>query len=440
MNMRKTMRLALREYKSAVKTKGFIIGLIIAPVLMSGGAIAYFLLKDRVDISDKHIAVVDFSSSLAEALCVAAEVRNQDDIWDSESGKQIKPAYHIEVINTENVNLSLLRLQLSDRIRSEELHAFLEIGSDVIHPTEDLHSRRILYYAKNAAVDDVRRWFSWPINNQLRKIRLADAGIAESEVSDLFQWINVDGLGLVTVDEGSGEIKAAKEAHIAEAMIVPIALMMLLFLMIMMSVPGMLTSVMEEKTQRIAEVLLGSVKPFEFMSAKLLGGIAVSLTSSTVYLFAGIAAVYYMDVGEYVPLHVLPWFFIYMLLAIIMFGAISAALGSTCNEPKDAQSLTFPSLIPALIPMFVYMPVAKEPLSDFSTWISLVPLFTPTLMILRMATPEQIPAWQPYAGLFGVLISTVFFVWVAGRIFRVAILTQGTPPRLANMLKWAVRG
>ncbi len=90
--------------------------------------------------------------------------------------------------------------------------------------------------------------------------------------------------------------------------------------------------------------------------------------------------------------------------------------------------------------MFVYFPVVKEPMGNFATWMSLIPPFTPVLMVLRMATPEQIPLWQPWLGLAGVLLSTVFFVWVGGRIFRIAILLQGTPPKLANIVRWTLRG
>jgi ABC-2 type transport system permease protein len=187
-------------------------------------------------------------------------------------------------------------------------------------------------------------------------------------------------------------------------------------------------------------VLLGSIKPFEFMLGKVLGGIGVSLTISAVYIIGGVFVVGYMGYNEYVPFDVLPWFFSYMLMAIIMFGAMAAALGSICSEAKDAQSLTFPAIIPAIVPMFVYFPVVKEPLSTFATWLSLIPIFTPTLMILRLATPDMIPTWQPYVGLCGVLCFTFLFVWAGGRIFRVAILMQGTPPKLANLFRWAIRG
>jgi ABC-2 type transport system permease protein len=289
-------------------------------------------------------------------------------------------------------------------------------------------------------MDDLRGWIVWPINNHLRQLRLADAGVDESAVKDLFVWVNAEALGLVSVDEKTGAVKDAERASEAEAILVPIVMMMLMFLMVMMSVPGMLHSVMEEKTQRIAEVLLGSMKPFEFMMGKVLSGIAVSLTSSAVYVVGGILAIRYMDLGEYIPYHILPWFFAYMLLAIVMLGAMSAALGATCSEAKDAQSLTFTAIIPAVVCMFIYLPVAKEPLSSFATWVSLFPTFTPFLMLLRQTTPAGIPMWQPWVGLLGVLSLTILFVWAGGRIFRVAILMQGTPPKLTNIIRWAIRG
>ncbi|MBN1895601.1 ABC transporter permease [bacterium] len=438
--MRKVLQLALREYISSVKTKGFIIGLILAPLMMGGSLIAFALLKDRVDTTEKKFAVIDRSGEIAGYLAEAVEKRNAEEIFDKESGRKIKPAYFIEIVPPDESDPRAQLLSLSDRVRKGELHAFVDIGRDVVHPGEDPATARIAYYAKNAALDDLRGWIVWPVNDRLRQVRLEDAGIEKEKVQDLFFWVNVEGLGLVSLDEGTGDISDGKKASEIEAIIVPIIMMMLMFLMIMMSVPGMLHSVMEEKTQRIAEVLLGSVSPFGFMIGKVLGGIAVSLTSSAVYVTGGIIAVRYMHLEHFIPYQALPWFFAYMLLAIVMFGSYAAALGSACSEPKDAQSLSFPVMLPALFPMFVYFPVVREPVSPLATVLSLIPPFTPLLMLIRQSTPEQIPVWQPVAGLAGMLALTVLLVWAGGRLFRVAILMQGTPPRLSNLLRWAFRG
>jgi ABC-2 type transport system permease protein len=215
---------------------------------------------------------------------------------------------------------------------------------------------------------------------------------------------------------------------------------MLMFMMIMMGAVPLLSSVMEEKSQRIAEVLLGSIKPFEFMMGKVLGGVGVSLTAAAVYMVGGSLSIGRMGLGDMIPFSVLPWFFAYMVLAIFMIGAMMSAFGSTCNDPRDAQSISMPAMFPIIIPMFVMVPLIQAPLSGLAMGLSLFPLFTPMLMVLRLSTPVSIPAWQPWAGAAGVLLAAVLSVWAGSRIFRVGILMQGKPPSLRDIARWAFRG
>ena len=91
--MRKTLKLVKREYKAAVRTKGFIIGLVLAPVLMGGSVIGMLLFKDRVDTTDKRVVVMDHSGVVARALIEAAEARNKTEVYDEENNKKVKPAY-----------------------------------------------------------------------------------------------------------------------------------------------------------------------------------------------------------------------------------------------------------------------------------------------------------------------------------------------------------
>jgi ABC-type Na+ efflux pump permease subunit len=429
-----------REYKTSVKSKGFIIGLVMAPIFVCGSLVAFLLLKDKVDTNDQRAVIIDRSGVVAEAIIEAAQVRNRDEIYNQETGKKTKPAYLFETIEPNIENPEQQKLELSNQIKNNRYHAFIEIGTSVVHPSSVIENNQIYYYSKNAAMDDMRQWISWPINNQLRRLRLTEANIDQSTIPDLFHWVNVNGLELVSVDASTGDIQEAKQVSELQAILVPLFMMMLMFMMIMMNVPGMLQSVMEEKTQRISEVLLGAVSPVEFMFGKLLSGVAVAITISAVYFICGMIVVNYIGFQSLIPYHILPWFLVYMILAIVMFGAFAAALGSACSEPKDAQSLTFPVIFPVIFPMFVYFPILKEPLGDFATILSLIPFFTPTLMTLRMATLGGVPLWQPIVGLFGMLLFTFIFVWFGARIFRVGILMQGMPPKLKNIIKWAIQG
>ena len=111
-----------------------------------------------------------------------------------------------------------------------------------------------------------------------------------------------------------------------------------------------------------------------------------------------------------------------------------AALGSACNDSKDVQAIQFPAILPIIIPMLVMMPIILNPSSNFAIGMSLVPLWTPMLMVLRQATSVTIPSWQLYVGLLGVLLFTAFSVWAGAKIFRSAIITQGKKPKFITLL------
>jgi len=437
--MRKVIKVALREYKATVRTKGFIIGLVVAPVLMGGSAIGMALFKDRVDTRDKRIAVIDRSGLVAEVVVQAAAARNAAAVLDKETGEKVQPAYLIVVTEPAATRDAQL-LQLSDRVRNNELHAVLEIGEGVLHPRDHRGSAGISYYARRSALDEVRQWIGRPINDELRRLRFVDAGVDPATIPDAFDWIYPQSLGLVTADPETGEISEAQRSTELQALIIPIVPVILMFLMVLMGASPLLQAVTDEKSQRIAEVMIGSVKPFHFMMGKLLGGVAVSLTVATVYVIGGVLFVRHLDWGQYIPYHILPWMIVYMIAAVFMFGALGAALGSACNDATEAQSMALPSMLPVMVPMFVMMPVLMNPESGFATGLSLFPLFTPVLMLLRQGTPAGIEQWQPWVGLLGVILTAILFVWAGGRIFRVGILMQGTPPKFGNIVRWAVRG
>jgi ABC-2 type transport system permease protein len=438
--MHKSLIIALREYKAAVKTKSFILGLVLAPVLMGGGMAAFMIFKDNVDTDDLRIAVIDQSELVGDALRESARLRNEKEILDPETGEKIKPAYVLEFIPPDSADPFRQKLELSDRVRSGELHAFVEIGPSILHPDSIQENNMIRYYSEHSFMDDVRYWFSDPINNQIRLLRLNEMNLSPEETRDLFYWINIEGMGLVEVDKKTGDLQDAEKANELQSFLVPYFMVLLMFMLVMMSAIPLLTAVMEEKMEKIAEVLLASITPFQFMMGKIIGSISVSLTIAAIYVAGAIITVNQIGMSDLLPYHVLLWFFIFLVLFVIMTGSVMAALGSACNDNKDAQNLQFPAMLPVILPLFILVPIMQNPTSSLSTWLSLFPPFTPTLMLVRLATPVTIPTWQPYAGLAGVILFTILSVWIGGRIFRTGILLQGQKPTLANLIKYAFRG
>jgi ABC-type Na+ efflux pump permease subunit len=437
--MSKVLTIARRDYIAAVRTKAFLIGLVLAPLLMSGGFIVMALFKDQLDTTDQRLAVIDRSGWLMPALLKAAQARNTAEVTNA-AGKKIKPAYLIEEVTPDQNNPAKQRLQLSDRVRGKSLHAFLEIGADVLHPGTNVGNASIQYYAGNGALDDLRRWLLGPVNDELRRRRLQEAGVDVARVTNLFMWVDVASMGLVTVDPQTGHVTKAERRSEAEAVFLPVVTEILMFMLLMMGAAPLLQTVMEEKTQRIAEVILASASPFEMMLGKLIGGVAVSLTGSAVYVLGSIVTLTSLTLTSFIPYPVLPWFFAYLVSAIFLFGALFAAVGSACNDPREAQTLQLPAMLPLILPMFLLGPVLKEPHSTMALVLSLIPPCTPTLMLLRLSTPGGVPSWQAWLGLFGVVGFGALSVWAGARIFRIGILLQGKSPRFIDLARWAWRG
>ncbi len=437
--MNKIMTLFKREYRAAVRTKSFIFGLILVPILMGGGFLAMIIMETKQDTQDKKIVIVDHSGMMEEVIMQVVNQRNQHEIFDSETGEKSMSAYLVEFVDPDPADRTGQQLELSNRVKSSDLHAFIEIGPHVYNPQSD-SGAYIRYYSEHAFMDNIRYWFGNVINEHLRQLRISELNLEQEEINDLFRWINIEGMGLVTVDRKTGEQQEAQAVNELQSFLVPYIIVLLMFMLVMMSSIPLLSVVMEEKSERIAEVLLGSVTPFQFMTGKVLGGIGVSLTTAVIYVGAGIATARLTGVESSIPYEILPWFFVYTILFIIMVGSGMAALGATCNDNKDAQSLQFPAMLPVIIPLFVIVPVIQNPTGSLATTLSLIPPFTPTIMMTRLATPVTIPLWQPLAGLAGVVLFTILTVWVGARIFRTAILIQGQKPTLSNLFRYAFRG
>ncbi len=437
--MNKAIIIAKREYRAAVKTKGFIIGILLLPIFMGGGLLVFTLFKDKVDTDDKKIAVIDYSGQFREHLEKSAKDWNNSNTVN-DKGQKSSPYYFIEFVTPDTGDPEKQKLELSNRVRSKELHAFTQIGRNVIHPIPNDEQSRIFYYAENAAVDNTRSWFSNTVNNKIREIRILELGVDNESVKDLFYWVNAEAMGLVSIDTKTGEVSDAKEINELQTIFVPYILLLLMFMMLMMSAVPLLTAVMEEKTERIAEVLLGSVTPWDFMTGKIIGGLAVSLTTAAIYVAGGIFTLNRIDMSDLIPYDAIPWFFVYMILNIIMIGSIMAALGATCNDSKDAQAMQFPAMLPIIIPLFLMMPIILNPLSNMAIGCSLFPLWTPMLMLLRQSTSVTIPVWQIVVGLIGVVLFTVLCVWAGARIFRSAIILQGKRPKFGTLMKYIFKG
>jgi ABC-2 type transport system permease protein len=449
--MHKISTIAKRDYIATVRTKAFVFGLVVAPLLFGGGSIAMTFFKGQPDLKDRRVAIVDHTGVVAGPLVSAAREKNDRELFGKITHRQIAPRYVFEVI-APAANSQDQLLALSGRVRRKQLAAFLEIGKDVLRPPKPAGDSgeetgektnpdaRVSYYTNAGGIDEMRNWLNGPINDGVRLARLAQLGIDIDKNKGLTASVPIEGLSLVERDEKTGEVHEARKRGELEGFFVPFGVAMILTMIVMVGSAPMLQNVTQDKSQRIVETLLGAATPFELMTGKVLGSVGVSVTSSILYVLAGVFAVNALGVAGLLPLSIIPWFYVYLLADVVMLCAFAAALGACCSTPQDAQNLAIVLLMPCMIPMFVLVTVLRQPNGMLATVLSLIPPFTPILMLLRQAMPNGVPAWQPWVGLVGVMVFAAATVWVASRIFRVAILMHGKPPRLAEMVRWAMKG
>jgi ABC-2 type transport system permease protein len=129
-------------------------------------------------------------------------------------------------------------------------------------------------------------------------------------------------------------------------------------------------------------------------------------------------------------------FLVYFVLAYFMFASMMAAIGAAVNDLREAQSLMTPVMLFSMVPYFFFMPVIRAPNSALSTTLSFIPPISPFIMIMRIATPEPVPAWQIAASILVNLLGVIFLLWFAAKVFRVGLLMYGKPPNLRTLIRW----
>lgn len=454
--MRKTFVIAVREYLAAVKTKSFLIGLVLMPVMMSGGFIAQKVGQKFADISDKRVAVMDRSPGkvLLGAIEKAVHQRNSKGIFD-ETGKQVRSKFELEKIEpADAASADEQRLELSRRVRKGELIAFVEIGANVLQPTtapapssilddepedHDAAPSQILYTTNRPTYRDFVGLLGTAIQPALYEKRLADVGISYQGINSLLSPARIIDRGLAE-ERQDGKVTFESRSGQIAPFIVPLVLLLLMFMVVMIGVSPMTANVIEEKQLRIAEVLLGSVRPFELMMGKLLGGVAVAMTLATIYFGGAYYVAVTMGMGAYITSATILWFLFFTILGTLMYGSMFVAAGAAVTTIKEAQTMMMPVMLLIVLPISLVGNMIQDPSGLLAMMGSFFPFSAPMVMTARLAIPPSLPLWQPILAAAITITTTFILVWCAGRIFRVGLLMQGQGANYADIARWIIRG
>jgi ABC-2 type transport system permease protein len=251
-----------------------------------------------------------------------------------------------------------------------------------------------------------------------------------------------------------------KKANSGIATIIGSFSAILIYIILMLYGSQVMMGVMEEKTNRIAEVIVSSVKPFQLMIGKILGIGLVCLTQimlwiTFIFIIYNVTAATgnsdmmsgmvgsIQEVFTSTNMPVLLFCFVFYLLGgFFFYSSLFAAVGSAVNEDmREAQSLSFPLMMPIIFSVAVMGAVLKDPTGPLAFWGSLIPFTSPIVMMVRLpfGVPGTVPWWQLGLSMFLLIAGFIFTTWFAGKIYRTGILMYGKKPSWKEMIKWAFR-
>jgi ABC-2 type transport system permease protein len=444
----KLWTIAGREYKAAVRTKAFAISLVLVPVLWAASIGIQILVHKSEDRTTKKFAVVDRTPDhgVLAALQGALPFHNDVLIYDRETHEQTEPKFElvpIEPSAPDEDSILEQRYDLSRRCQKGQFEGFLEIGPDVYRlgadPNDDPR-RQLRFQSAKPGAGGFSRWAKEAASAGIERHRFAENNVSEQLVRKLQQPVHLKSKGLTVRDPLTGKLADATEESRVGSFALPAVLMVLMYFMILVGATPAMHGVIEEKQQRISEVLLGSVSPFKLMLGKLLGVVGVALTVGGVYAAVGYALANRYGLTELLTPALLAWFFLFLVLAVLIYASLFIAVGAAASDIKETQSLLMPVMLMAAMPMLLLGVVIQNPNGPIAVAGSFFPFTAPMFMTARVAMPPGIAWWQPVLGVGLVLVTVVACVWAAGRIFRVGLLMQGKGIKFADLARWVVRG
>ena len=443
MNLNKIKIVAATEFTYLVRTKAFLISLILVPVFSLGMGLVQTFLLQKPDTKPRRFAVMDRAGNFYDVLVQNAQ---ENVVNPGQKSRYGEGGLFIPVrADLQGRSIPEVRRELTAQVNRGALFAYVEIPEGLAKADPD-ESKRILYYSDTPSYYRLKSWISRTLNEEIRRRRYQALGLDSRTQARLERDVPVVNASSPPPEESGtkadgenkqGEAKQAKEVkEELKGIFSPLIPMLLLFFVVMLTAPQMMNAVMEERTTRISEVLLGSVSPFDLMMGKLLASTGVALLVSALYLGGGLSVASRFGYSIPISISQLSYFFLFLILAVLLHGSIYLSIGAVFNNPKDAQGLMSPMVLITMLPMLLVSNLMTDPSGNVAVWMSFFPPISPFIMCFRLASHPAPPLWQVGLSIFLTFGTMLFVVWAAGRIFRIGLLAQGKPPNLPQMVRW----
>lgn len=442
--MNKLLLIIQREYFSRVKKKSFLIMTILGPLLMAGVMVVPVWLAMR-DKTDHQILVIDHSGLFIDKL---------------PDTKQIKFTYGARPLK-----------QAKDKLKDGPFDLIMEIPSEIINHAE---ATPLLYYNKQPGIS-TEQYISNTMENILFDYRLQGDSIDITKLDKARRPVK---MLTIKVSENGQDEKTNTEIN----MVIGFVCAIIIYMMIFLYGSQVMRGVIEEKTNRIVEVIVSSVKPFQLMLGKIIGVALVGLTQFilwvvfTLLISTALNTVLFKDQISDVAKHnsqmekvmknditagidkmekvdspnevidlfnnvrninftkIIFCFAFYFLFGYLLYAALFAAIGSAVDSEADTQQFILPVTIPLILSFIIAQSVTSDPDGSMAQFFSIFPLTSPIVMMVRL--PFDVPVWELTLSILCLIIGFLFFTWLAGKIYRTGILMYGKKTTWKELAKW----
>ncbi len=406
-----------REYLERVKRKSFIITTILMPLFMFAMMIIPSVIMIMSGPEERNIAVIDDSGVVGKRL------QNQGDMTFCQVSSDIA---------TAKLN--------------EDYDAILVIGRDVVSNPD----KNVTLYSHGSPSMQTEQQICSQLEDIIEDLRIKAYNI--DNLQQILKEINVDiSMSTFRIDQ---EEETATSSGLSY--ILGMFTMLILYMFIMLYGNMVMTSIIEEKNNRVLELVVSSVNPTSLMMGKIVGIGLVALTQiliwavllicSSIWLMPMLSAAVSNDAGtEFAQAmaqlsdvgfiaNLMIFMTIFLVGGYLFYSAIYAAIGSAVDNLQDASQLQSVAIIPIILALMISMSVVAEPNSALALWTSFIPFTSPMVMMARI--PFGIPLWQSIVSAIVLFVSFIGMVWVAAKIYRVGIFMYGKKPTFAELIRW----
>ena len=416
--MKNIILIAKREFFTQVKKKSFIILTLLTPLLIIvfGGVVS---LMFQANETQMQISVIDKNGLFKDRLKSDQNIRY--------------------VFSSEETEKSLIKA----------LETTEEMNGVMIIPKKDIHEleNSIEVLTNKNLSNEARKNIAGNISEIIKAEKINALGISTAQIEDLNKGVNLHVVNILEKEKKQDSFLVSVKSGLS------IFLMYCVFTFIMMYGIRVMRSVLEEKNNRVVEILISSVKPFELMMGKILGvtGVALvqfgvwvvmifasvmTLGSSNVGMVSGVAEVQ-MVLSALSQINyglILFVFVIYFLLGYLFYSAMYAAIGSAVDNETETQQFTLFAILPMMLGFYGSITIMNNPDGPMSFWLSMIPFTSPIAMLARI--PFDVPVWELVLSIVILLVSTLGMVFIASKIYRVGILMYGNKVTLKELWKW----